>query len=172
MIKEFLEIGQINGTHSIHGEVRLTPWCDSPEFVKRFKTLYFDDRGKESVTVKSARPHGNVVILKIEGTDTVEQAQRLRGKILWMRRSDAKLPDGTFYIAELIGCAVYDSEDNGKCYGRITDVSKTGANDVWHITNEKGEYLIPAIPDVVIETDVANDKVVIKPLKGIFDDED
>ena len=172
MIKEFLEIGQINGTNSIHGEVRLTPWCDSPEFVKRFKTLYFDDRGKESVTVKSARPHGNVVILKIEGTDTVEQAQRLRGKILWMRRSDAKLPDGTFYIAELIGCAVYDSEDSGKCYGRITDVSKTGANDVWHITNEKGEYLIPAIPDVVIETDVANDKVVIKPLKGIFDDED
>ena len=51
-------------------------------------------------------------------------------------------------------------------------LSHTGANDVWHITNEKGEYLIPAIPDVVIETDVANDKVVIKPLKGIFDDED
>lgn len=172
LIKDYLEIGEIVGTHSIHGEVRLNPWCDSPGFVKKFKTLYFDNEGKNAVAVKSARPHGNVVLLKLEGADTVEQAQKLRGKILWMRRKDAKLPKGSYFIAELIGCKVYDAENKEICYGELTDVSETGANDVWHITNSKGEYLIPAIPDVVIDTDVENNNILIKPLKGIFDDED
>ena len=51
-------------------------------------------------------------------------------------------------------------------------MSKTGANDVWHITNESGEYLIPVIDDVVISVDIDNQKVQIRALKGIFDDED
>ncbi len=172
MIKEYLEIGEITGTHGVRGEIRLNPWCDSPEFVKGFKTLYFDGNSGCAVKLKSARPHGNVVLLKLDGVDTVEDAQKLRGKVLYMKRSDARLPEGHYFIAELIGCRVYDADDAGKCYGTLTDVSETGANDVWHITNESGEYLIPAIPDVVIKTDVAADCVVIRPLKGIFDDED
>ncbi len=172
MIKNYLEIGEIVGTHSIHGEVRVNPWCDSPEFVKKFKTLYFDSEGKNPVKIKSARPHGNVVLVKLDGIDTVEEAQKMRGKILWMRRADAKLPEGNYFIAELIGCKVYDADNKDICYGTLTDVSETGANDVWHITKDNREYLIPAIPDVLIETDVASDTIIIRPLKGIFDDED
>ena len=172
MIKEYLEIGEITGTHGVRGEVRLNPWCDSPEFVVGFKTLYFDGNGSCAAKLKAVRPHGNIVLLKIDGVDTVEQAQKLRGKILYMKRSDAKLPEGHYFIAELMGCRVLDADDESICYGTLTDVSETGANDVWHITNEKGEYLIPAIPDVVIETDVALNRVFIRPLKGIFDDED
>ena len=171
MIKQYLESGEIVGTHSIHGEIRVNPWCDSPEFVKKFKTLYFDNEGKKAVKVISARPHGNIVLLKLEGTDTVEDAQKFRGKILWMKRSDARLPEGNYFVAELIGCRVVDADDESICYGELTDVSETGANDVWHITNSKGEYLIPAIPDVVIHTDVSENIVRIRPLKGIFDDE-
>ena len=122
--------------------------------------------------VKSARPHGNIVLLTINDVDSVEKAQKLRGKVLYMKRSDAKLPKGKYFIAELIGCRVFDADDESKCYGTLTDVSPTGANDVWHITKDSKEYLIPAIPSVVIETDVANDRIVIRPLKGIFDDED
>ena len=173
MIKEFLEIGEIVGTHGIRGEIRFNPWCDSPEFVKKFKTLYFDSNGSCAVQIKAARPHGNIVLLTLEGIDTVEKAQKLRGKVLYMKRSDAKLPDGTYFIAELTGCTVYDADEPEKVYGTLTDVSMTGANDVWHITDSKGkEYLIPSIPDVVIETDVAQNRIVIRPLKGIFDDED
>ena len=173
MIKEFLEIGEIVGTHGIRGEMRLNPWCDSPEFVTKFKTLYYDSNGSCAAQVKSARPHGNIVLLTVKDIDTVEKAQAMRGKILYMKRSDAKLPEGTYFIAELKGCTVYDADCPEKTYGRLTDVSETGANDVWHITNDEGkEYLIPSIPDVVIETDVANNRIVIRPLKGIFDDED
>ena len=123
--------------------------------------------------IKAARPHGNIVLLTVKDIDTVEKAQKLRGKVLYMKRSDARLPKGKYFIAELIGCKVYDADDETKCYGTLSDVSPTGANDVWHITDNGGkEYLIPAIPDVCVETDVENDRIIIRPLKGIFDDED
>ncbi len=173
MIKEYLELGEIVGTHGIRGELRVNPWCDSPEFAAKFKTLYFDSNGGCAVQVKSARPHGNIVLLAIKDVDTVEAAQKLRGKILYMKRSDARLPKGSYFIAELIGCTVYDADEPEKVYGTLSDVSATGANDVWHIKDENGkEYLIPAIADVCVETDVAENRVVIRPLKGIFDDED
>ena len=171
MIKQYLEIGEITGTHGVRGEVRVNPWCDSPDFIKKFKTLYFDREGSQAVKV-SSRSHGKMALVKIDGVDTVEEARKLRGRILWMKRSDAHLPEGRYFIAELIGCRVFDADDPEKCYGELTDVSWTGANDVWHITNGGREYLIPSIPDVVIDTDVAWDRIIIRPLKGIFDDED
>ncbi|MBQ7548500.1 MAG: 16S rRNA processing protein RimM [Clostridia bacterium] len=173
MIKEFLELGEIVGTHGVRGELRLNPWTDSPEFVKQFKTLYLDGMGERAVRVVSARPHGNVVILKLNGVDTVDDASRLRGRTVYMKRADAKIPEGSYFIAELTGCEVRDADSPEKIYGTLTDVSATGANDVWHITDAGGrEYLIPAIPDVVVNTDVASGTILIRPLRGIFDDED
>ena len=171
MIKEFLEVGQIVGTHGVRGEMRLNPWADGPEFVKQFKTFYFDNKGQKSVKVISARPHGNVAIVKLEGVDTVEKAASFRNKVLYIKRADAKISEGTYFISELIGCEVYDSDDDAVCYGVLSDVSETGANDVWHIKKDGEEYLIPAIPSVVINVDVAANRVEIKPLRGIFDDE-
>ena len=171
MIKEFLEIGKITNTHGIKGEVRIEPWCDEPEFLKKFKVLYFDSKGEKPLKITS-RPHGHMAIAKIEGIDTVEEASKLRNKVLYMRRSDAKLPKDKFFIAELIDCKVIDADDEEKVYGVLSDVSETGANDVWHIRAEDGkEYLIPAIPSVVIHTDVEEGIIKIRPLKGIFEDE-
>lgn len=170
MLKQFLEVGQIVSTHGIKGEVRVNPWCDSPEFLKKFKTLYFDKNGEKSVKVQS-RVHGNIVLMKIEGVDTVEDASKLRNRVLYMNRKDAKIDKNTYFIQDLIDCRVFDA-DTGAEYGVLTDVSETGANDVWYITKDDKEYLIPAIPDVVISTDVEKGEILIRPLKGIFDDED
>ncbi len=171
MIKEYLELGQIVGTHGVRGEVRFNPWADSPEFASQFKTLYKDANGTQSIKVK-ARPHGNVVLMKIEGIDTVEAAAALRDRIFYMKRSDADLPEGTWFVQELIGCEVFDA-DSAEQYGTLTDVSETGANDVWHITDANGkEYLLPAIKQVIIDTDVVNNRILIRPMKGIFDDAD
>ena len=170
MVKTFLEIGKIVGTHGLKGEVRIEPWCDSPEFLAKFKTLYFDG-GKTAVKV-SARAHKRIALAKLEGVDTVEQADMLRGKILWMNRNDVKLPDGEYYIQDLLDCKVTDGDTN-KEYGIITDVFKTGANDVYEITDkQKRKFLIPVIPDVVKNVDVFSGEIKIKPMKGIFDDED
>ena len=172
MIKPYLELGQIVGTHGVRGELRVNPWCDSPDFAKRFKTLYFDQNGEQPVKVLSCRPHGNIVLLRLEGVESIEAAEKLRHKMLYLNREDAGLAPGTWFIEELIGCEALDADD-GHRYGTLTEVSRTGANDVWHITAEDGqEYLLPAIPDVVIDADVANNRVLIRPLKGIFDDAD
>ncbi len=172
MIKPFLEIGKIVSLHALKGEVRVQPWCDNGDFLKKFKTLYFDKKGEKSIKVLSCRPHGSVVILKLDGVDSPEQAQRLRGKILYIKREDAKLEKGQHFIQELLDCKVLDADDETKCYGTLSDISQTGANDVWHITDEnQKEYLIPAIPSVVIETDVEGGVVKIRPLRGIFDGE-
>lgn len=173
MIKKYLETGKIVGTHGVRGEMRVQPWCDSADFLKKFKKLYLDDKGTETLSVRSCRPHGNVVILKVDGVDTVEEAMKLREKVIFIKREDAKIPKGSYFVAELIDCRVIDADDETKTYGILTDVSQTGANDVWHITAEnEEEYLIPAIPDVVINTDVEQGIIKIRPMRGIFDDED
>ena len=172
MIKEYLEIGQVGATHGIRGEFRLNPWCDGPEFVKKFKTFYRDDKGNEPARVISCRPHGNVAVCKIEGVDTIEQAKALRDTVLYIKRSDVKLPEGKWFVSELIGCEVLDADDNTQKYGILKDVEAVVANDIWYIDTPAGEVIIPAIKDVVIRCDVVENKVYIRALRGLFDDED
>ncbi len=172
MKKDYLELGQIVGTHGIKGEMRINPWCDSPDFAKKFKTVYFDKFGYNPVNVTASRPHGNIILMKLQDINTVEQAQKLRNQVLYIKRDDANLPKGTWFIEELIGCEVFDA-DNSVLYGKITDVSPTGANDVWHITDsESKEFLIPAIKDVIVDVNVEENVIKIRPMKGIFDDAD
>ncbi len=172
MIKEYLEIGQVGTTHGVRGELRLNPWGDGPEFVKKFKTLYRDDKGQQPLKVVSCRPHGNVAIVKFEGVNSIEQASALKGVVLYMKRSDVKLPEGKWFISELIGCQVLDADDNTICYGTIENVEPVVANDIWYINTPNGQVIIPAIKDVVIKCDVADNKVYIRPLRGLFDNED
>lgn len=169
--KSFLEVGKIVGTHGVRGMVRIQPWCDSAEFFCGLKKVYLDGEGKNSLSLSKSSPHGNVVIAAIKGIDSIEEAEKYRNKVIYMSRKDAKLSEGQYFITDLIGCAVFDADSEIKL-GVISDVSQTGANDVWHIKREDAEYLIPAIDEVVISVDVDKDRVVIRPLKGIFPDED
>ena len=169
MLKKYLEIGQIVGTHGIKGEVRINPWCDSPEFLTGFKKLYKDE-GRSHFEVTSLRVHHNIVLESLEGIDGKRRGETPRHRFVH-RQDDAEIPEGSYFIQDLIGCAVTDV-DTGENLGVLSDVSKTGANDVWHIKRGNKEYLIPAIDEVVIETDVENKSIKIRPLKGIFDDED
>ena len=170
MKKQFLEVGRIVGTHGIRGELRVDPWCDSPDFLSGFKKLYFDE-GKTSLKSK-ARPHKNIVLLRLEGVETIDDAEKLRGKVLYIDRDDARLPEGKNFVQDLIGCRVVDADDASKEYGEIADVFKTGANDVYTVKNPSGEFLVPVIDEVVVEKDIDGGEIKIRPLKGIFEDED
>ena len=166
MKKQFLEVGQIVSTHGIKGEVRFNPWCDSPAFLKRFKTLYFDAKGEKSVGVISARPHSNIVIIKLDGVDSIEQAQLLRNKILFINRDD--VDKNTVFVQDLIDCEVRDAE-SGKVYGKIKRVSENPANNIWHIVNENGEeFLFPAVKAFIEKIDTDECYALIKPIKGMF----
>lgn len=171
MKKQFLDSGKIVGTHGIKGEVRIDPWCDSPEFLCAFKKLWLDENGTEFIEVKS-RPHKNITLTKIKGVDTIEAAEKYRGKVVYINRDDINLADGVHFVQDLIGLEVKDA-DNGKVYGKISDVLRTGANDVYEIKDADGKtYLAPVIGDVVKEINVNDGYVLIVPMKGIFDDED
>ena len=169
MIKEFIEVGKIVGTHGVRGMVRISPWADSGEFLCGFKALY-KGGGKTPLNIEKIQPHGNIVIAKITGVDTIEKAEALREQVVYIKREDAGIPEGRYFVSELIGCEVFDI-DSKEFYGKLTDVSKTGANDVWHITKDEKEYLLPAIDSVVKGIDIDKERIEISPMKGIFDDE-
>lgn len=171
MKKEFLETGKIVGTHGVKGMVRVQAWCDSADFLKQFKYIFTDNSGTTRLDVTSVQPHGNVVLMAFKGVDSIEKAETLRNKVIYISRAQAKLPKGRYFIDDLIGCEVFDA-DTELLLGVLSDVSQTGANDVWHISKNGKEYLVPAIDDVIASVDIENNKISLRPLKGIFDDED
>lgn len=170
MKKQFLEVGQIVNTHGLKGDMRVDPWCDGPEFICMFDELYLENG--DVLTVTKARVQKNVAIIKVEGIDTIEQADAMRRTVLYINRDDVELDDDVFFVQDILGCEVVDA-DTKQSYGKVSDVIKTGANDVYQVTDKNGKnYLVPVIDEVVTDTDTDKGVIEIRPLKGIFDDED
>lgn len=166
MKKEYLEAGKIVTTHGIRGEVKIMPYTDTPELLAEFDRLFIG-KNKDELIIERSRVFKNMVIAKIEGVDTPEAAEKLRNKLLYMHRDDLELDDDTYFIQDLIGIEVRDA-DSGKVYGTISDVMQTGANDVYVIKGSDREYLVPAIADVVVSTDIDENIMTIRPLDGLF----
>lgn len=171
MKKEFIECGKVIGTHGVRGLVKLLPWSDTPEFVCSFKRLYIGKNNKQEYKVLSAKVHGNIVLLSLDGISTIEDGQLLKDKTAFINRNDIELEEDRYFISDILDAEVFDADTNA-FLGILSDVSQTGANDVWHITKDGKEYLVPVIDEVVVSVDIDNAKIIIKPLKGIFDDED
>lgn len=167
MKKEYLEAGKIVTIHGIKGEVKIMPYCDSAELFCEFDRFFLGKNHTE-IGVERSRVQKNMVIAKLEGIDTPEEAEKLRNKVLFMHRDDLELDDDTYFIQDLIGVEAKDA-DSGFVYGKIIDVMQTGANDVYIIKGEDKEYLIPAIADVVVSTDIDGNIMLIRPLEGLFD---
>ncbi|MDE6774832.1 MAG: ribosome maturation factor RimM [Ruminococcus sp.] len=166
MKKEYLEAGKIVTTHGIRGEVKIMPYTDSSELLCEFERLFIGKNHNE-IFIEKSRVFKNMIIAKIEGVNTVEEAEKLRNKVLFMHRDDLELDEDTYFIQDLIGMEVKDA-DSEFIYGKITDVLQNGANDVYVIKGDR-EYLVPAIPDVVISTDIDDNIMIIRPLEGLFD---
>ena len=167
-MKNLLEVGKIVAVFGIKGEVKVQPWCDSPDFICEFDTLYY--KSGTPVEIEKSRVSKNIAVIKIKGIDTVEEAQKIRNRVLYIDRNDVELEEGCYFVQDLIGLTVVDSSD-GTVYGKITDVSETGANDIYGVEFPDGKVrYIPAIPQVVDETDIENGIMKITPLDGLFDD--
>ncbi len=168
-LKQYLEVGRIVGTHGVRGEMRVECWCDTPQQFCTLKRLYLDG-GKTEVKVTSARPHKNMVLLGLTGVTDIPAAEELRGKTLYHRRGDLKLPKGAHFISDLIGLTVKDYETD-EVYGTVADVFNTGANDIYRMTRaDKPEVLIPVIPPIVREVCPEKGYVRITPMAGLFED--
>lgn len=161
-----IETGKIVNTHGVKGELKIVPWTDDPAIFTKFKTVYIENI---PYPVRSARFQGQNVLLKLEGICDMSAAEGLKNKIIFADRKDFDLPEGTFFIADLIGLSVVEDE-TGETLGTLSQVLSTGANDVYEITLEDGrKQYIPAIKDCVRSTDLASKEMRIHIMEGLFD---
>ena len=167
-MEKYLEAGKIVGTHALKGEVRVEVRCNTVEDFCALRTLYYD-AGSEKIEVKS-RPHKNIAVTKISGVDNVSDADALRGRILYVDREDLTLEEGEYFISDLIGLKVKDA-DSGKEYGEIIHVFNTGANDIYTMRDNNGkDVYIPVIDEIVISISPENGEILIRPMKGLFEE--
>lgn len=168
IMKQFLEIAKIVATQGVRGEVRCKYYCDAPEVLCEFDVLYLD-KGKTAVRVLRAFPHKNLVVMKLEGVSSIEEAQKYIGKILYLDRDDAELPEDTYFIQDIIGLEVKDA-DTGEIYGKVSDVYQNGAADVYSIKKDDGtELMFPCVDEVVKKIDIEGGEILITPLDGLFE---
>lgn len=165
MEQKFLEAGEVVSTHGIQGEIKILPWADAPEFLLQFDTFYLNGKSYEVV---SSRVHKTCVLAKLKGVDTPEAATLLRAQRVSIDRESVRLPQGTVFIADLIGCAVLD--DDGNEIGKIKDVLTMPSSDVYVIQGARS-YMIPAVKEFVREIDVENRRVRVHLIEGMASDE-
>ncbi|MDE5974285.1 MAG: ribosome maturation factor RimM [Eubacterium sp.] len=169
-MKQFLEVGLVNNTHGIRGELKFTLWCDDIDYLKQLDVLYLDDKGEKPVKIISVRPQKNIAILKLENINSIEQAEELKGRVLYCNRDDAVIDENANYIADIIGCYVVDI-DTEEEYGQVKDVLNYGSCDIYDVESWGKHTLIPATPDIVKEINTEYQVIRIKKMKGLFDED-
>ena len=159
---EYLEAGEIVTTHGVRGEMKIYPWSDGPEFLLDFDRVLIDRR---VYTVESCRVQKTCNLLKLSGIDTVEDAQKLRGKTVEVFREDA--PADLIFVPELIGINVIA---DGVEIGKITDVLDYPGNKVYVIEGDH-QYMVPAVKQFILSTDMENNTMQIHLIEGMRTDE-
>lgn len=167
MKREFLEVGQIVSTHGVRGEIKVMPWADGPDFLLEFDTVYL---AGAPVRVQSARVQKSCVLMKLAGIDDLDAAAQLREQVLSIRREDAHLPEGSMFIADLIGLPVLA---DGVQIGTVAEILSRPGNDVYVVKTpgQKREYLIPAVPEFILERNLDEGFVRVKLIEGMASDE-
>ncbi len=160
------ECGKIVNTHGCHGGVKIESWCDSPEVLASLPRVYFRRAG-ELVPVKLGRTSvfKNCVFAELEGIDTMEAADALRGTVVYAKREDLGIPEGVFLIAELIGLPVFHAE-SGEQLGTLRNIIHPGATDIYVIDTPKGEAMVPVVGEFVRE--VSEKGIYLTPIEGMF----
>lgn len=165
---DLIEIGQIVNTHGIRGEVKLNPWTDVLEDLLDEKMFYL--KNGDALHVQSSKIHKNCLIIAFSEIHDMNTAEKLKNTVLYTGKKP--LPEGRYYIADLLGMKVFDGEVP---VGTLQDVFSTGANDIYDVKTEKGtSVLIPVIDGVVLEIDIENRKIMTALPSGLpgWKDED
>ena len=168
-MEDLLKVGVITTTHGVRGEVKVFPTTDDAE---RFLELEYVllDTGRElrRLDIKNVRFFKNLVILKFDGIDNINDIEKYKGKDLWIPREEAQeLGEDEYYIADLQGLNVV--LEDGTEFGTLRDVMETGANDVYIIdSNEHGEVLLPAIKECILDVDLEKNTKTVHLMKGLL----
>ena len=161
MKQQYQEAGKITNTHGVRGEVRITPWADSAAFLRGFRTFYIDG---QPVRVLRSRVHKNQLIAQLEGYDDVNAAMTLKNKVIHIDRADAKLPEGRFFLQDLLGMRVVS--DAGEALGELADVLDLPQGSVYVVRGTR-EILIPDVPEFLLNIDAERGEITVHLLEGM-----
>ena len=159
---QYLEAGEIVSTHGVRGEMKVLPWADGPDFLLDFSRVRIDGVVYQ---VEGCRVQKTCNLLKLEGIETMEQAQQMRGKTVEVFRDDA--PEGLIFVAELIGM---DVQANGDSIGLLADVLDYPSNKVY-VVKGKYEYMIPAVNQFIEDIDMQKGVIRVRLIEGMRTDE-
>ena len=160
---QFIEAGEIVTTHGVRGEVKVLCWLDDPEMLCEFDRCRI---GGKEYTMTEVRVQKTCNLVKLQGIDTMEAAQAMRGKVIELYRED--IDEDVIFGAELIGVEVYEGD---ALLGKITDVLDYPASSVYVVSGEH-EYMIPAVSQFILSTDVDANRMQVKLIEGMRSDED
>jgi 16S rRNA processing protein RimM len=160
--QKFIEAGKIIGSHGIAGEVKIVPWCDSPEFLLGFSTLYLEGK---PVKVISTRVHKGNVLAVLEGVSDRNQADLLKGRTVSISREDSPLPSKRHFLADVVGLEVREAE-TGKVLGTVSEILTLPAQSVYVVKGER-EILIPAVDAFIMETNVEGGYLIVRLIEGM-----
>lgn len=157
-MENLIIIGKIGAPHGVRGDVRVLPLTDFPNRFDRLKKVFLSE--DVSFEIEQVKYNKQFVILKFKGMDKREDVDLLKGKLLKVLRSEVPaLAEGEYYSFDIIGLDVY--EENDAYLGKITEILKTGSNDVYVVQNENGQHLLPALKKVVTSIDIAAGKMQV-----------
>ena len=159
----FIEAGEIVNTHGVRGEIKMLPWLDSPEDMRGFTRCRI---GGKDYAITACRVQNTCDLLKLEGVDTMEAAQALRGKTVTLYRED--MDEDVIFAGELIGMEVFSQ---GEKIGELTQVLDYPGNQVYVVKGER-EYMLPAVKEFILSTDLEANRMEVKLLEGMETDAD
>ncbi len=165
-----LRVGVITSTHGIRGEVKVFPTTDDPKRYEDLKEVLLDAPGGTlPLRIERVRFFKNMVILKFEGYDSINDVEGYKGMDLLVTRENAvELAPGENFIADMIGLDVVT--DEGTRLGTLKDILQTGANDVYVVKTEEGrEILLPSIKECILDVDLEKEKVTVHVMDGLLD---
>lgn len=166
---EYFEIGQIVNTSGLKGEIKIKPFTDDITKFNKFKTIYVSMKEElKEFKIEHVRFSKNMVFLKLEGINTIDEAENYRNLYLKIKRDkNEKLEKDTYYVVDILDCKVYTEEQ--KELGKVIDVFSTGSNDVYVVKDELGkQVLLPAIKDVIKNIDIENKTITVHLLEGLI----
>ena len=163
-----LEIGQIVNTRGLKGEVKVNSFSEVENRFETIDTILIKIKNEyKEYKIEKVSYNKNQTILKLEGVNTIDDAEKLRNLYVYIYRNQLdELPEGTYYIADLIGLEVF--LESGEKIGIVDDIFSTGSNDVYVVKNELGQQkLLPAIDEVLKKIDIEKGRIIVNLIKGL-----
>ena len=160
-MQDYLMIGVVLKPQGIRGESKIKPYAADVSLFEEWKTLYVKENDAFSpVPCSLSRIHDGFVYAVLSGCKTADDAEKLRGKELYIDRAHAAKPEeGAVYIADLIGCEAVD--ETGKTVGKLTDVLQYGSVDTWVFSTPAGTMMAPALLAVFPEVNPENRRISV-----------